>query len=171
MHLPDDLCIVEPIHLGGQRAGAGELGGGQLITNLYNPLLPLIRYEVSDELTVVDGSCACGSAMTRIADPLGRIDDVFSYGDAIVVHPHVFRSVLGRPGITEYQVRQTDRGAHIRVVATAIDSSVLEQEVGQKLGALGLPEPTVTVELVSAIERLTTGKLQRFLPRRGHDRP
>ncbi len=166
MHLPDDLCIVEPIDWGGQRPGGGGVPGGVLITNLYNPLLPLIRYEVSDELTVVDGTCACGSVMARIADPLGRIDDVFVFDDTIVVHPHVFRSALGRPGISEYQVRQTDRGAHIQVVATDLEPSFLEREVEQKLRALGLPQPTVTVELVSSIERLATGKLQRFLPRR-----
>lgn len=170
MHLPDDLCIVEPIDARRQRAGDGELAGGVLITNLYNPLLPLIRYEVSDELTVLDGICGCGSAMTRIADPLGRVDDVFYFGQSIVVHPHVFRSVLGRTEITEYQVRQTDRGAHIRLVATEVEPSVLEHEIAQKLASLGLPEPTVTVELVSAIERLTSGKLQRFVPCRGATR-
>jgi len=137
-----------------------------LITNLYNPLLPLIRYEVSDELNVLGTVCPCGSAMTRIADPLGRADDVFTFGDSIVVHPHVFRSVLARPGITEYQVRQTDRGARIRIVATQIDRSVLEHELEHKLAGLGVAEPRVKVEHVAAIERLPTGKLQRFVPRR-----
>ncbi len=165
MHLPDDLCIVETTGSGRQPADVGETASGVLITNLYNPLLPLIRYEVSDELSVLDGACGCGSAMTRIADPLGRTDDVFHYGDSIVVHPHVFRSVLGRPGITEYQVRQTERGAHIRLVSTEFTSSTLDQELELKLGALGLTEPTVTVELVSAIERLASGKLSRFVPR------
>ena len=165
MHLPDDLCIVEPRGSGGQPAGAGEATGGVLITNLYNPLLPLIRYEVSDELTVLDGICGCGSAMTRIGDPLGRTDDVFSFGEGIVVHPYLFRSVLGRPGITEFQVRQTECGAHIRVVASGIEPSVLKYDIEQKLGAIGVPDPSVTVEFVSMIERLPSGKLQRFVPR------
>lgn len=165
MHLPDDLCVVEPIGSNRQRVGVVE-PGGVLITNLYNPLLPLIRYEVSDELAVLDGICGCGSAMTRIADPLGRTDDVFSFGDGVVVHPHVFRSLLGRPGITDYQVRQTERGAHIRLVSTEIDGAGLAHDVEQKLRAVGLREPAVTVELVSAIERLISGKLQRFAPRR-----
>jgi phenylacetate-coenzyme A ligase PaaK-like adenylate-forming protein len=104
--------------------------------------------------------------MTRIADPLGRTDDVFHYGDSIVVHPHVFRSVLGRAGITEYQVRQTELGVHIRLVSTEFTPSTLEHELELKLGTLGLAEPTVTVELISGIERLASGKLPRFVPRR-----
>ena len=167
MHLPDDLCIVETTGSGPQPPDASETTRGVLITNLYNPLLPLIRYEVSDELAVLAGICGCGSAMTRIADPLGRSDEVFYFGDSIVVHPHVFRSVLGRHGVTEYQVRQTERGAHIRVVPTDIAPSIIEDQLEQELRALGLTEPTVTVELVSAIERLASGKLPRFVPRRG----
>ena len=164
MHLPDDLCIVEPVGSAGKPDGGREGAGGVLITNLYNSLLPLIRYEVSDELTTLEGRCRCGSPMTRIADPLGRTDDVFQYDDGIVVHPHLFRSVLGRPHIVEYQVRHTDRGAHVRVVSTRIDPVAVGRELEDKLAVLGVHEPTVTVELVSVIERLASGKLQRFVP-------
>jgi phenylacetate-coenzyme A ligase PaaK-like adenylate-forming protein len=166
MHLPDDLCIVESIDSNGQLVGPDEPGCGVLITNLYNPLLPLIRYEVSDELTVLNEACRCGSAMTRIADPLGRADDAFAFDGNTVVHAHVFRSVLARPDITEYQVRQTDRGAHVRIVTTEVDQSALQHELEDKLARLGLAEPSVIVEVVAAIERLPTGKLQRFVPRR-----
>lgn len=167
MHLPDDLCIIEPVDSAGTPVAAGEPACGLLLTNLYNRVLPLIRYEVTDELTVLDGACGCGSPMTRIADPQGRADDAFHFGDNVVVHPHVLRSVLGVFGITEYQVRQTDRGVHVGVVAADIDTSALEREIGHKLASLGLPQPTVTVELVPAIDRLPSGKLQRFVPRPG----
>jgi phenylacetate-coenzyme A ligase PaaK-like adenylate-forming protein len=167
MHLPDDLCIIEPVDSAGESVAAGDPGRGMLLTNLYNPLLPLIRYEVSDELTVLDGACGCGSPMTRIADPQGRADDVFHFGDDIVVHPHLLRSALGPSGITEYQVRQTERGVRVQLVAADIDTSALEREIEHKLASLGLPQPTVTVELVPTIERLPSGKLQRFVPRPG----
>lgn len=165
MHLPDDLCIIEPVDSGGEPVPAREPGCGMLLTNLYNPLLPLIRYEVSDELTVLDEACRCGSPMTRIADPQGRADDVFRFGTDIVVHPHVLRTALSIPGLTEYQIRQTDGGVHVRLVAADMDTSALEHRIEQKLASLGLPQPTVTVELVPAIDRLPSGKLQRFVPR------
>ena len=66
------------------------------VTNLINPLLPLIRYEITDEVTVLNEPCACGSAFTRVADIQGRNDDVFVYANGIAVHPHVFRSRLAQ---------------------------------------------------------------------------
>ena len=56
------------------------------------------------------------------------------------VHPHVFRSSLGQHRqIVEYQVRQTERGADIRLVADApIDTALVGQRIGQALAAPGL---------------------------------
>jgi hypothetical protein len=48
---------------------------------------------------------------------------VFHYPGEVVVHPHVFRSVLGRErDVLEYQVRQTAAGADVLVVAASTDA-------------------------------------------------
>ena len=47
------------------------------VTNLYNSAVPLIRFEVTDEVAVVPGSCPCGSVLRRVGDPQGRLDDTF----------------------------------------------------------------------------------------------
>lgn len=120
IHLPDDLCIVEPVDADGRPVGPGELSHRILVTNLYNHTQPLIRYEVTDQVILIDGPCPCGSSLRRIDDPQGRLDDVFDYADGRSVHPHVFRSALGQhPAIVEYQVRQTPRGAAIAIVAAS----------------------------------------------------
>jgi hypothetical protein len=51
----------------------------------------------------------------------------------VSVHPHLFRSILGRePEISEYQVRQTPAGAEIIVCAEgAFDVESLERELGE----------------------------------------
>src|SRR5262245_46262870 len=114
MHLADDLLIIEPVDENGEAVPCGSESAKVYLTNLFNPLLPLIRYEITDQVTFLDGPCACGSAHRRIADIQGRLDDVFRYASGIVVHPHVFRSVLGRDGrIIEYQVREMLRGADV----------------------------------------------------------
>jgi phenylacetate-CoA ligase len=166
MHLTDDLVIVEAVDANGDAVPAGVRSHKVFVTNLFNPLLPLIRYEISDEVTLLDEPCACGSAHRRIADIEGRNDDTFIYGDGVRVHPHLFRSILGRePVISEYQVRQTAAGAEIAVCADgAVDNAALCRKLEQALGGSGCPDPHVTVTIVEEIPRLATGKVKRFLP-------
>jgi phenylacetate-coenzyme A ligase PaaK-like adenylate-forming protein len=85
-HLPDDRCLFEPVDSDGRTVPAGERSQRVYVTNLYNLTFPLIRFEVTDEVTVLDGICPCGSAFRRIADAQGRLDDTFVYRDGVSVH-------------------------------------------------------------------------------------
>jgi phenylacetate-CoA ligase len=165
MHLTDDLLIVEAVDADGDPVPAGVRSHKVYVTNLFNPLMPLIRYEISDEVTLLDEPCACGSVHRRIADIEGRNDDTFVYADGVSVHPHLFRSILGRePAISEYQVKQTRAGADIIVCAEGpFDVEGLSRKLGEALARSGCPEPAVTVTVVGSIPRLATGKLKRFL--------
>src|SRR5262249_17514002 len=146
-HLPDDLCILEPVGVDGTPTKVGSRSDKLYITNLYNHALPLIRFEVTDEVTVLRGSCPCGSTFRSIADPQGRLDDTFVYPGGVSVHPHVFRSTFTQhPQIVEYQVRQTHLGADIDIVADDIlDTALVTHELVEALGALGLDRPAVTI--------------------------
>ena len=76
----------------------------------------------------------------------------------------VFRHVLGTdPRIAEYQVRQTESGADVRVVGTA-DLTVVATALEDALRRHGLARPVVGVTRAERIERhATTGKLRRFV--------
>jgi len=165
MHLSDDLVIVEAVDADGDPVPAGVRSHKVYVTNLFNHLMPLIRYEISDEVTLLDEPCACGSVHQRIADIEGRNDDTFLYGNTVSVHPHLFRSILGRePAISEYQVQQTPAGAEIIVCAARpFDVESLEHKLGEALARAGCPDPVVTITVVGSIPRLATGKLKRFL--------
>jgi phenylacetate-coenzyme A ligase PaaK-like adenylate-forming protein len=165
MHLTDDLVIVEAVDADGDPVPAGMRSHRVFLTNLFNPLMPLIRYEITDEVTLLDEPCACGSAHQRITDIEGRNDDTFIYGDGVSVHPHIFRSILGRDAaISEYQVQQTRTGAEIIVCADgAVDVEALNHTLQEALTRSGCPESTVKVTVVESIQRLATGKLKRFL--------
>jgi hypothetical protein len=52
---------------------------------------PLIRYELTDQVVLLDEPCPCGSSHRRVADVQGRLDDRLVYGN-VDVHPHVLRS-------------------------------------------------------------------------------
>ena len=49
MHLADDAAIFEIVDSGGQPVAPGVRGAKMYITNLYNHVQPLIRYELTDE--------------------------------------------------------------------------------------------------------------------------
>ena len=153
-HLSEDQLIVEPVDLDGQPAPTGERSAKVYLTNLYNRALPLIRYEITDEVTVLPEPCPCGSAHRRIADIQGRLDDVFVYRDRRV-HPHLFRSELGREsGVVEYQVRQTPLGARIAIrCSTPVNLDALSNRIVAALARSGMERPQVTVEAISRLER------------------
>jgi phenylacetate-coenzyme A ligase PaaK-like adenylate-forming protein len=141
MHLCDDLVVIEPVDRAGRPVTRGTRSDLVYVTGLSNPALPLIRFELTDQITVLDRPCPCGSAHRLIADVEGRLDDLFAYDRGVLVHPHVFRSVLARAtGIVEYRVRQTAQGAEILALGVIDDcaatSRVLEGELA-RLGGCG----------------------------------
>jgi len=168
LHLSDDLAIVEPVDRDGRPVGRDRAAAKIYVTVLFNHTMPLIRYEITDELTVLDQRCPCGSAHQLIGDPQGRLDDSFRYSrDAeVLVHPHLFRSALGaRRNVIEYQVRQTPTGADIAVRCQGpVDLAALGDELRAGLARLGLPGAEITLAPVAHIERHDSGKLKRFLP-------
>src|SRR5262245_41565365 len=166
MHVSDDLLIIEPVDENGKAVPCGSESAKVYLTNLFNPLLPLIRYEITDQVTFLDEPCACGSAHRRIADIQGRLDDVFRYPSGIVVHPHAFRSVLGRDAqVLEYQVRQTVRGADVLLrTRGSVDVEPLARALEAELDRVGCPQPLVTARVVARISRVGVGKLKRFVP-------
>jgi phenylacetate-CoA ligase len=165
LHLSDDLVIVEPVDAAGQPGPPGTRADKVYLTNLFNHAVPLIRYEVTDQIELLDdpAPCPCGCTHRRIADPYGRLDDLFTYG-AVPVHPHLFRSPLSlRPEIVEYQVRQTPAGATVAVRATGpFDVAALAAEITAALAGVGVPEPRVDVEVTERLPRPASGKLARF---------
>jgi phenylacetate-CoA ligase len=166
LHLSDDLLIVEPVDAQGNPVPPGVSSAKVYLTNLYNPALPLIRYEITDEVTLLEEPCPCGSAHRLVEDIQGRLDDTFVYPQAGAVHPHVFRSRLGRErNIVEYQVRHTAGGAAIAIRCHGeVDVASLRTGIASDLVRLGLEKPEVSVTPVERLERHPSGKLKRFVP-------
>ena len=166
MHLPDDLCWIEPVDEGGRPVPPGTPAAKVLVTNLFNLAQPLVRYEVTDELVVLPDPCPCGVASRRIAQVLGRTDDVFAYAGGVHVHPIAIRGPLGRErNVIEYQVAQTERGIHVRVRANGpVDEGGLAATLVAALRRGGVADPDVRLECVPELPRQVSGKLKRFVP-------
>lgn len=164
--IAEALSVIEPVDAEGRPVMAGERAERVFVTNVLNRVLPILRYEITDEVTVLDEPNPGPWTGRRIAHIQGRLDDTFTYPSGVVVHPHVFRSVLTEARyIIEYQVRQTCRGADIVVRADSPIEPDLNRRIENILGGLGLRDPTVTIVAVDRLDRLRqTGKLRRFVP-------
>ena len=158
----EDEVVLERVDEAGQPVAANEPAARTLATGLASLAFPLIRYDLGDEVTTLAGECPCGSPLARVADIAGRRDDDFQYG-AQSVPASAFRDVLGTdPAISEYQVRQTTRGADV-LVAGAPDVAGVTSSLRSSLKWFGLAQPEVSVSIVPRIERQATGKLKRFV--------
>ena len=163
-HISEDLLIVEPVDRPGL-APPGERSAKVYLTNLYNPVLPLIRYEITDEVTFLPGPCPCGSAHQRIADVQAARRRVHLPGPPGTPAPVPHRVSRRLPaGHTRW--RQTPSWAAIAVRCTApVSLDGLRDRVAAALARAGLERPQATVEVVDRFERPGgPAKLKRFIP-------
>ena len=124
---------------------------------------------MTDQLVVVPDPCTCGVATTRVDHVHGRADDVFTYPGGVRVHPLAIRAPLGKSRhVAEYQVLQTPRGVHVRLVATDAGRRARarrrHRDRSGRCRALG---SEVTLERVADFSRIASGKLRRFVPLSG----
>ena len=166
IEMASDLAIVELVDESNRPVPPGEPSAKVLLTLLYNRAQPLIRYELTDRMVQHPPSREHGHLRVSVE---GRSDDVFAYGD-LRVHPLAIRSVFVKTAeVSEYQIRQTERGIDASVVATApFDSAILAARLRDALASAGVREPTVALACVDRIARHPeTGKVARFVPLRG----
>jgi phenylacetate-CoA ligase len=157
-----DTCLAECVDDDGRPVPDGVASSRVLVTNLHNLTQPLIRYELTDRFT--PAANPAGGFLRASVD--GRADDLFRY-PAASVHPFVIGTPLLRaPAVREFQVRQTERGADLAVVADGdLDVAALTAAVRDSLHQAGLPGPQVTLRRVQALDRdPLTGKARRFIP-------
>jgi hypothetical protein len=62
LHLSDDLFVIEPVDAHGNPVPPGGRAAKVYLTSLYNRTQPLIRYELTDEIVVLDGRARAGRA-------------------------------------------------------------------------------------------------------------
>jgi phenylacetate-CoA ligase len=161
--LASDSCIVELVDAAGQPVPPGTASAKVLVTNLYNHLQPLIRYELNDSFTRQPDAASHGRLRVRVE---GRADEILHYADADV-HPLVLRStLLAHPDVLDYQARQTARGVIVHVLLERETSlAPLRERLRAALAQAGLADPEVTVDAVAALPRHPqTGKLRRVIP-------
>jgi phenylacetate-CoA ligase len=111
MHLNADWVIFEPVDAQHNPIAAGQLSDRTLITNLANRIMPIIRYELGDRVSLSPEPCRCGKTLP-VVNVEGRTDEILRFraldGQTVPVLPLALWSVIKEtPGVLRFQAIQT----------------------------------------------------------------
>ena len=120
LHLLEDLVITEVVDGRNQPVPAGVVGAKVLVTVLFSRTQPLIRYEMSDTISLSASRCECGRQLGLVESVDGRSEDVLvlpaAHGATVSIHPNVFHGVLEPLPVKQWQLEQTAEGLALRLV-------------------------------------------------------
>jgi phenylacetate-CoA ligase len=162
MHLWEDLALVEVVDEHNRPVPAGVPGHRVLLTNLVNRTQPLIRYEITDLVTLAAGPDPAGTPFRRIADISGRSDDIVHLpaqaGGTIAVLPNRLRTPVATvPGLRQYQIIAAPDHLRISVVLRDGAPPDIPRRVHAALHCAlldaGVAVPPITVTPVDGIPR------------------
>ena len=121
LHVNEDVCYLEAVDENNQPVSVGEASHHVLLTNLMSYSQPIIRYQLSDSITLDDSPCACGSPMMRVRVG-GRTDDTLYLrdpgGEFRAFPPMPFEAVMLQiDGLRQYQIAHCEQNElDVRVV-------------------------------------------------------
>ena len=129
-----------------------------LITNLANRIMPIIRYELGDRVSLSPEPCSCGKTLP-VVNVEGRTDEILRFtgqgGQVIPVLPLALWSVIKEtPGVLRFQAIQTapDR-LKIRFEAKhAGETEETWQKLAARAGDYLASQGLANVNLVRAVE-------------------
>jgi phenylacetate-coenzyme A ligase PaaK-like adenylate-forming protein len=162
LHLWEDHALIEVVDATGAPVPPGVPGHRVLVTNLVNRVQPLIRYELSDSVTLAGGPDPAGWPLRRLIAIEGRSDDIIELptvdGGTVAVHPlHLRAPFVGFPDVVQYQVVHDERGLSVSTVlrpgAPADLTHRVHAALADRLVAAGAVPPPITVTAVAGIDR------------------
>jgi phenylacetate-CoA ligase len=133
-----------------------------LLTNLVNRVQPLIRYEISDAVTLAGGPNPTGRPYARIASIEGRAADTLELparaGGTVMVHPvRLGEPLAAVPEVRQFQIVHDGSGIAVRAVLRDPGAAEVLGRVRAGLEATlfdaGAVPPPVRVFPVAELER------------------
>jgi phenylacetate-coenzyme A ligase PaaK-like adenylate-forming protein len=170
-HVNADLAILEVVDENNRPVPPGTEGSKVLITNLYNHIQPIIRYEVDDRVTMSAAPCPCGSPMPHVEKITGRSKDklwIEDGGNRREMPYYVFLVPLHHVlDLAEHQIVQTGpKHFVIRVVPLSgktLSAKRIHELVMKHVREEGLDTVIdVEIEVVPDIPRGPSGKIARI---------
>jgi phenylacetate-CoA ligase len=162
MDVLEDLVVVEVVDEHDRPVAPGVPGHKVLLTNLVGRAQPLLRYELTDSVTLAGGPNPLGLPYDRLAAVDGRSDDVLTLpragGGTVMVSPFMLRVPFAELlEVRQYQVVHDPAGLRVAVVlredAPAGTPARIRAALAGELRDAGAVPPPIEVTPVPAIDR------------------
>ena len=134
------------------------------MTVLFSRTQPLIRYEMSDSVTLASEPCDCGLPFRTISAIEGRVEDTLTLpgtgGAAVRIHPNLFHRVLERVPVREWQVVQEQSALRVLLARAeaSLDDEAVKSELQRELRNAGVVDTVVVVQRIEQVPRTRAGK-------------
>jgi phenylacetate-CoA ligase len=154
LHVPAEGILVEV-------DGAGADGLGEIVvTNLYSPAMPIIRYRTGDLGRLDPAPCPCGRGLPRLASVEGRRTDFLVATDGRLLHALSIIYILREtPGLAQFRVVQEEvERVTIQVAPADALSEAGRRWLVERVQALLGASVRVAVEAVGDIPAEASGK-------------
>jgi phenylacetate-coenzyme A ligase PaaK-like adenylate-forming protein len=171
IHLFEDVVILEVVDEENSPVPPGTSGHKVLATNLFNWTQPLIRYEITDLLTLSADVCPCRRPFRLVAGIHGRSSDLLQLPGSpgpITVHPNrLIRSIEGDPDVRQFQIVNLNSEINVKVVVRPSARSDLTSELTGRLHAglraIGAQGTRLRVTVVDSLPRSSSPAAKHML--------
>lgn len=161
LHVPAEGILVEI-------DGAGTDGVGEIVvTNLYSPAMPIIRYRTGDLGRLDPTPCPCGRGLPRLASIEGRRTDFLVAADGRLLHAlSVIYILRDTPGLTQFRVvQETLEQVTVQVAPADALSEAGRRRLAERVQRLLGASVRVAVNPVAAIPPEPSGKYRYVISR------
>ena len=166
LHLFEDLVIVEVVDAHNRPVPPGVYGEKVLLTVLFSRTQPLIRYEVTDRVSLSSRAqhCLCGRPFALLEGIEGRAPEVLHFpartGGEVAVHPLVLYRVMETVPASGWEVVQERDGLRVLLSGALVGwhEETLLEALQQALAEQGAIVPSIHIQQVAAIPRNASGK-------------
>jgi phenylacetate-CoA ligase len=161
-HVTTDSVIAEVFNEG---KPVLECDGDLVVTVLRSRMTPFIRYNLRDQVRLLDAPCDCGRTFPLMKIVAGRSDDLIVHRDGRREPPmSLTYSMLQCSDIfREYQITQNDIGKFTVLIVPAIPiTDATKQRIVDVIDS-HYPDAEVVVRTVQELSRTPAAKLKAFV--------
>lgn len=162
MHIDEDRVRVEIVDDAGVPVEAG-VEGTVVVTHFRERAMPLLRYSLGDRAIVSERYCPCGNRFRSLTLTTGRTEDFIEVPGGRRIYIPTFVGIgITEPGISEFMVRQDERG---RITMHVVPDPSSEQDfdttarrLRAALGQFVTDQELVNVQRAERLEMTSGGK-------------